>query len=68
MEAGPEIRIPVQLINLGGDPMTPPPVGGRRSQTGKEPIGEDEASSRAGDRSLKLLWNPQKGENVNLGA
>lgn len=48
--------------------MTPPPVGGGRSQTGKEPIkGEDEASSRAGDRSLKLLWNPQKGENVNLG-
>lgn len=49
--------------------MTPPPVGGggERSQTGKEPVkGEYEASSHAGDRSLKLLWALRSSGDMNL--
>lgn len=32
-EAEPKIRIPVQVINWGGDPMTPCPVGGGQGRS-----------------------------------
>ena len=68
-EAEPKIRIPVQVINWGGDPMTPHPVGSGRNGTGKKPIkSEYQASNYAGDRSLMLLGHSIKhGECASQG-
>lgn len=61
-EAEPKIRVLVHVINWGGDPMTPPPIEGGGSGTGKEPKkSEQQASNYMSHRSWMLLAPSEKG-------
>lgn len=57
-----EMRIPVPVITLEGEPRKPPRIWDGGSDTGKEPRRDEyQVSSEKGNRNMMLLRNSEEG-------